>query len=426
MRSVPASIAALPRPRPKASIMAAYVLCPVFLLISVYGFWQWSMLSIGAHLPPDQFYYLIGLIVVPVALSLFLAVRAAQRLEYARLSGGYQVRLDNLQKRLNAQEDLLHSVTDQNPGAISIFDKNNNYWFVNLHAAQKHGSDPNDIIGKPLSKVVGHEHARKHEARINAVRASGEAIDALDQINSEKGKIQFIQARYISIGSFGDFSGGVMVREEDVTSLILERERRETMLRQVIATLVAVVDRRDPYASGHSQRVGQLSRILAEELTLSEKEIETSEVSGSLMNFGKVLVSRQILTKTSALTPEELQRVRDSILTSADILSLIDFVGPVVPTLRQVLERWDGTGTPQGLKGEDILVTARIVMVANTFVALVSPRAHRPSLEFKDALQRITVDAGKVYDPRVVTALSNYIQSRADKLGWLSVSGKVA
>ena len=108
------------------------------------------------------------------------------------------------------------------------------------------------------------------------------------------------------------------------------------------------------YASGHSQRVGQLSRALAEELVLSELEIETAETAGSLMNFGKMLVSRQILTKTVALTTEELQRVRDGIMTSADILSMIDFVGPVVPTLRQVLERMDGTGAPKNLKGEQI------------------------------------------------------------------------
>jgi PAS domain S-box-containing protein len=363
---------------------------------------------------------------MPVVLFLFLSVTAAQRLEYERLSSSYQVRLDNLQKRLNAQEDFLHSVTDHNPGAISIFDKNNNYWFVNLNAAQKLGRDPNDIIGLPLIKVIGHEQARKQEARINVVRASGLPIDALDQIAGEKGRVQFVQARYQPIAAAGDFAGGVMVREEDVTNLILERERRETMLRQVIATLVAVVDRRDPYASGHSQRVGQLSRALAEELVLNEKEIETAEVAGSLMNFGKVLVSRQILTKTSALTPEELQRVRDSILTSADILSLIDFTGPVVPTLRQVLERWDGTGVPQGLKGDDILVTARIVMVANAFVAMVSPRAHRPSLEIKDALQRITADVDKVFDRRVVTALGNCLDNRAGKLDWLQVTGKTA
>jgi PAS domain-containing protein len=174
MRSVPASIAALPRPRPKASVSVAYILCPILALVSAYGFWQCSqLLSQGHVLLPDQIFYLMALAVVPVVIIPFLAVTAAQRLEYDRLSSTYQVRLDNLQKRLNGQEDFLHSVTDHNPGAISIFDKNNNYWFVNLNAAQKLEHDPNDIIGKSLSKVVGHELARKQETRINSVRDSG-------------------------------------------------------------------------------------------------------------------------------------------------------------------------------------------------------------------------------------------------------------
>ena len=258
---------------------------------------------------------------------------------------------------------------------------------------------------------------------LNEVRNSSQTLaETLDQVKGKDGQTHFMQAHFEVIAPFRDFSGGVMVREADVTNLIVERERRSSMLRQVIGTLVAVVDRRDPYAAGHSARVGQLSRVLAEEMLLAEKEIDAAEIAGSLMNFGKVLVPREILTKTSALTPEELQRVRDSILTSADILSIIDFTGPVVPTLRQVLERFDGTGVPQGLKGDEIMITARIVAVANTYVALVSPRAHRPSLGMKEAMGHLQQGSDKAYDKYVVTALANYIENRRDKLDWLTAA----
>jgi HD-GYP domain-containing protein (c-di-GMP phosphodiesterase class II) len=219
-----------------------------------------------------------------------------------------------------------------------------------------------------------------------------------------------------------DMHGCVLLREDDFTTLIVERERRERMLRQVIDTLVAVVDRRDPYAAGHSARVGQLSKAIAEEMGLDANLIEAAEIAGSLMNFGKVLVSRHILTKTTALTPDELQRVRDSILTSADILAIIGFEGPVVPTLRQVLERYDGTGVPSGLRGEEIMITARIVAVANAYVAFVSPRAHRPGLPFREALAVIARDSGKSFDERVLIALTNYVENRPSKLDWLKVT----
>ncbi len=413
----------MPRPRPKASLTLAYSLCPLLLAVSIFGFWECFGMPVGMLLGGDGLLYLaVG--ILPLVAFVVLAVRAAQRLEYNRLSPGYQMRMDHLQKRLNKLEDLLHVITNHNPEAITIFDKNNRYWFVNRSASKALGAEAEEITGKSVTKILGPDRARKLESHVNEVRSTGRSIEALDQLQDEHGQTHFVQMHYESIASFGDLQGGVIVREEEVTNLIVERERRVTMLRQVVATLLAVVDRRDPYAAGHSARVGQLSRVIAEEMVLDEKAITAAEIAGSLMNFGKVLVPREILTKTTILTPEELQMVRDSIMTSADILSIIDFDGPVVATLRQVLERYDGTGVPLGLKGDKIAATARVVTVASTYVALVSPRAHRPSMDFKDALQTMLADADKIYDRAVVKALVNYVENRPKKLDWLTTSNQ--
>jgi PAS domain S-box-containing protein len=413
----------MPRPRPKSSVVIAYAICPIMLVISVYGFWEWFKIPTEAHaFQLEELFYLMCMAIMPLVMFLFLSVTAAQRLEYNRLSSSYQARVDQLQKRLNHQEDFLHTITDNDPEAVAIFDRQNNYWFINRATATLLGVDDKDVIGKPPLKFVGYDRASKLEARLNDVREKSQPLEILHQVDGDDGKVKFYQAHYEPLKPFGDFSGGVMVRAQDVTTLVVEREKRESMLRQVIGTLVAVVDRRDPYASGHSARVGQLARAIAEEMMLREDEIEASEIAGSLMNFGKVLVPREILTKTTALTPEELQRVRDSIMTSADILSIINFVGPVVPTLKQVQERFDGTGVPNHLKGDQILMTARIVMVANAYVALVSPRAHRPSMDFKAAVQNMLDQADKIFDRRVVLGLANYIQNRPNKLDWLKVA----
>jgi PAS domain S-box-containing protein len=398
----------------------AYAVCPILLLASGYGLWKWIGLTanpgLGQH---DVNFLLIGLVLLPLALFLFLSIVSAQRFEHARLSHSYQLRLDHLQKRLNHQEDLLHSLMDHSE-AMAIFDSENRYWFLNKRAAQGLGHAATEIIGKLPSRIMGYERTRRLEARLDEVRSGGYPIEALEQITDAGGRVRFVQVHYEKIARVGDMTDGVMVREEDITSLIVERTRREHMLRQVISALVAVVDRRDPYAAGHSARVGQLARMIAEEMMLDEKQIEAAEIAGSLMNFGKVLVPREILTKTTPLTVDELQRVRDSILTSADILSIIDFSLPVVPTLRQTMERVDGTGLPNGLRGDDILVTARIVTVANAYVALVSPRAHRSSMELKDALTNMMRDIDKTFDRSVVTALANCIEKNAAKLDWLT------
>jgi len=375
----------------------------------------------ASHLPDqDEIFRDICVVVLPLVLFVFISVTATQRLEHGRISSSYQTRLDQVQKRLHHQEDLLQLIMNCHPESVMIFDLQNRYWFVNQYAATAMGAEMKDIIGKMPTRVIGADTARRLEARLNEVRKTGQSIKAMEQSTDSSGLPRFVQVHYEAIKPSSDFPGGVMVREEDLTNLIVERERRETMLRQVIGTLVAVVDRRDPYAAGHSARVGQLARAIAEEMVLDEKMIETAEIAGSLMNFGKVLVPREILTKTTPLSPEELQRVRDSILTSADILSIIDFTGPVVATLRQVMERVDGTGAPQGLKGDEISITARIVSAANTYVALVSPRAHRPSLELKEALKQMMRDAGKAYDERVLAALTSYLENRPAKLDWLT------
>ncbi|MDR3448511.1 MAG: PAS domain-containing protein [Alphaproteobacteria bacterium] len=396
----------------------AYALEALLLLVSAVGFWLWRQDGMNDL----ALSYLFGVGLAPLMLFVFVAVKTSAGQEHLTSSRGFQSRIDQLQTRLNAQDDFFRSIADYTPSPLSIFDSENQYWFVNASAARSLGRPATDISGKKPAALLGAELGRQIERTLDAVRASGKPQEILSQDRDAEGNIRYLQTNYRPLSASGDFPGGVMAREEDVTSILTEREHRESQLRQVISTLVAVVDRRDPYASGHSARTGQLSRALAEELQLTPDEIEAAEIAGSLMNFGKVLVSRAILTKTDSLTQAELQRIRDGILTSADILSLIEFSSPVVPTLRQVLERHDGAGAPYGLKGDTILVTARIVAVANAFVALVSPRAYRPGAELMVAAQRLGEDAGKAFDPRVIAALQSYINKNADKLEWLSIN----
>lgn len=401
------------------AVIILFVLSLVGVLSLVVG------IEPSAKVAALNYYLTIALAVVPlVALSL-LAAYEARIGERLVLSAMYQTRIDQLENRLKYREDMLRLVSDHQPAAITIFDRHNRYFFVNEAATAKLGRPSGEIIGQPPIRILSNEVAKRMEIRLAEARASDEPIEIVERVVDEKGGTRFLLRHYEAVSELAEMDGCIMLREEDLTTLIVERERREQMLRQVIETLVAVVDRRDPYASGHSSRVGQLSKAIAEEMGLDPVLIEAAEIAGSLMNFGKVLVSRRILTKTTALAPDELQRVRDSILTSADILAIIGFDGPVVPTLRQVLERYDGTGVPEKLKGEDIMITARIVSAANSFVAFVSPRAHRAGLSFKEALNAMAGEAGKAYDERVLVAMAHYIENRPNKLDWL-VANKLA
>jgi HD-GYP domain-containing protein (c-di-GMP phosphodiesterase class II) len=105
-------------------------------------------------------------------------------------------------------------------------------------------------------------------------------------------------------------------------------------------------------------------------------------------------------------------------LASGDLLQGVEFDGPVSETLRQALTRWDGTGVPGGLKGEDILPTARVIAVANAFVGMLSARAHRSALSVEDAINAIMRDVGKAFDRRAVAALVNYMDNRGGRAEW--------
>ena len=333
----------------------------------------------------------------------------------------YQASLEKLKNKMSQQEHFLRILTDDTGEGIVIFDHQNRYWFINDQAAARIGRDREDIIGATPVKTLGRVQALQVGTRLNMVRSSQEVIDALETTEAA-GIKSHIQAYYKPLDAFGDFGGGVLLREVDVTGLVNERERREKMLNQMLRVLVAIVDRRDPFAAGHSLRVGRLARLLAEELVLPEKSIEAAETAGLLMNFGKVWVPRNILTKETALDTEELKLVRDNILASADIFAAIDFSVPVIPALRQVFEHVDGSGYPQGLKGEDILITARIISLANAFVAMASPRSYRPEPDLKTILSIVEHDADRLYDRTLVKVLVDYVKGHVNELDWLLVN----
>jgi HD-GYP domain-containing protein (c-di-GMP phosphodiesterase class II) len=112
------------------------------------------------------------------------------------------------------------------------------------------------------------------------------------------------------------------------------------------------------------------------------------------------------------LAEDEMRLVRDSLQHGADLLEGVEFDGPVVRTLRQIHERWDGSGTPLGLSGDDILITAQIVAAANAFVALTSERAWRSGTDGENAAGELMKEAGRAFTRRVVSALINIVDNR--------------
>ena len=315
------------------------------------------------------------------------------------------------------QSRLLRLVTDGQPNSMFIVDGAGKYRFANRAAAAFVEISDQDMIGKSMASVLGPAIADQYEPFNREALATGAPISRLHR-EGPNGATRVIQANHIPLPKGSEFEGNIMVVEQDITEAIDERERRERILNQLIQTLVKLVDQRDPFAANHSAQVAIVVRAIADEMGLDETVIETAATAGSLMNLGKMMVPQELLTKAGDLDDDEIRCVRDGILASAELLEDVEFDGPVVETLRQFQERWDGRGQPRGLAKEEILITARIVAVANAFVAMISPRAYRPGLGFDDAVQRLLADTGQAFDRRVVAALVNRLDNRGARSEW--------
>jgi putative nucleotidyltransferase with HDIG domain len=192
-------------------------------------------------------------------------------------------------------------------------------------------------------------------------------------------------------------------RAEMAEQLAASNVRLEAILHQVTVALGRVVESRDPYTAGHEERVAALSRQIACELGLSADDAEAVEVAALVHDIGKLSVPAEILTKPSTLSPVETDLVREHPQTGFNILKDIMFDWPIADIVLQHHERMDGSGYPNGISGEQILLPARILAVADTVEAMASHRPYRPALGLDAAIEEITSHPEK-FDPQVAAA----------------------
>jgi len=320
-------------------------------------------------------------------------------------------------ERFESLSRFLRLVTDGQPTEIVALDADGRLRFANRQAAVAVGLAAEDLAGKTLAAWKGPQLARVYEEINRRALAAGQrASETLDR--ADEGERRVVKSEHIPLPPEGGRAGGVLMILEDITGLVTERERRARTLRQLVDTLVTVVDRRDPFSAHHSVRVADVARTVAEAMGLPTVEVATAEFAGALLNLGKILVPEELLTRIERLSEDELARVRDSILASAELLQQVEFDGPVVETIRQFQECWDGSGQPRGLAGEAILPSARVLAVANAFVGMVSARAYRPGLSFETAMEELLKRADRQFDRRAVTALLHSLENQGGRARW--------
>jgi len=196
-------------------------------------------------------------------------------------------------------------------------------------------------------------------------------------------------------------------------------EKIQMILDGTVLAMSRIVESRDPYTAGHQQQVTQIASIIAEKISLPPDRVEAIRISAALHDIGKISVPSEILTKPSRLTDLERELVKTHSQNAYDILKAIDFPYTIADIILQHHERMDGSGYPQGLKGEEILLEARIVAVADVLEAMSAHRPYRPALGIEAAMEEITRHRGLLYDENVVDACLEIYRENGQK-GFLS------
>lgn len=185
---------------------------------------------------------------------------------------------------------------------------------------------------------------------------------------------------------------------------LVERLMRANLVqyRSILLAYDSAVELKDAYTGGHGRRVAEYAGRIAVMLEMDTAEVETIRQAALLHDLGKIGIPDAILTKPGALTQEETAMIRAHPVKAAHILDDIPALRHLIPAVRHHHERYDGAGYPYGLRGAEILLTARIIAVADVLDALTSDRSYRRALPLQATLAVVRADAGKAFDPDVV------------------------
>jgi putative nucleotidyltransferase with HDIG domain len=184
-------------------------------------------------------------------------------------------------------------------------------------------------------------------------------------------------------------------------TLLAEGELR-TLFKELVLAFANALDAKSPWTMGHSERVAFFALAIAKEMQFNEYDMEMLKIGSLLHDIGKLGTYDVILEKTEPLTEKEWELIKMHPAKGADILNPVGQLRKVIPIIKYHHERFDGAGYPEGLKGQDIPLSARILCVADTFDSLIADRPYKRAMEREQAFAHIEQQAGMQFDPDVV------------------------
>jgi PAS domain S-box-containing protein/putative nucleotidyltransferase with HDIG domain len=322
----------------------------------------------------------------------------------------------NITERKESEDNLIESeeryrmaIECSNDGIV--IGKGGLHVYVNKKFIEMFGFEkPEDLLGKPAS-IIAHPEDREMLMEMNLKRQKEKNVSHKYEFRGlhKDGTTLFIEVSATAFYHRGEQHSLAVLRDitgrkkaEEELAEVAERLRKS--LAGTLQAMAHTVEMRDPYTAGHEKRVSALARSIAQEMGLSNAVTDTIRMAASVHDVGKMSVPAEILSKPSRLLEIEMNLIKIHSQAGYDILKDSELPYPIAEIVLQHHERLDGSGYPQGLKGDEILLEAQIISIADVVEAMASHRPYRPALGIDIALEEIEKNKGIFYNAGVVKA----------------------
>ena len=300
---------------------------------------------------------------------------------------------------------FLETLLESAPVGFGFVDRDFRIIRENEMLAAVNGSSALEQVGRTVAEVrpmiwpqveAIYRHVLENDEAVLNIEVTGE-------IAAEPGQPRHWLVSYYPVHLAGEVIGIGLVAI-DVTERKKSEEEHDQLMRGAIAAIAATTEARDPYTAGHQRRVAEIAGAIATELALDPAEVDGIRLAANIHDIGKISIPIEILARPGRLTAIEWEMVKCHSEAGYDILADIKFPWPIATMILQHHERLDGSGYPAGLRGNEIVLGARIIAVADTVEAMASHRPYRPAVGLGAALQEIEQQRGILFDPQVVEA----------------------
>jgi PAS domain S-box-containing protein/putative nucleotidyltransferase with HDIG domain len=337
--------------------------------------------------------------------------------ELGSLTGAFNKMTQNL-KETTVSKDYTDNIIKSMLSSLIVADQNGIIRNVNHAAEEMLNYSAAELIGKPLTLIMGNKELVRYPAFGN-----GHDQDFLDSVETicltrDRRSIPVLLSSSVMRDKYDKLLGVVCVARDITDRKRAEDElqdnfqRLQKVLTQTVTSLASAVEMRDPYTAGHQRRVTQLAIALAAAMKIPADVISGLNMAAIIHDIGKLNVPAEILSRPSRLTASEYTLIKVHSEMGYKILKGIEFPWPVADIVLQHHERLDGSGYPRGLKGDEILTQSKILALADVVEAMSSHRPYRPAFSMDITLEEVTRNAGVLYDPGAVAACVGLFQNQ--------------